>query len=373
MSAPRVLHVISGLGTGGAESFLAQLAPALNVRGFTQRIVSLSGDGPMADVFELQGHIVDRLDVRGILKASRGIDRMLEIARTYGPDIIQGWMYHGDLFATLLHRRLQRRVRPRLFWNIRCSDLNLSSYSLQLRIVVNACIHLSGRPNVVIANSNVGGNHHLAAGYRPRRLEIIQNGVDANRFAPNSEARRSVRNALGLRPDEVTVIHVARVDPMKDHQNLLTAIASLSRAQVLLVGLGTEKLTLPPNARALGRRSDVEQLLAASDIVVSSSAYGEGFSNAIAEGMAAGLVPVATRVGDAPEIVGDTGVIVEPGNPERLVTALQSMIDLPASNRRAMGLAARDRICSRFSITTALRDYAKLYEEKPEKTAHACG
>ena len=98
--------------------------------------------------------------------------------------------------------------------------------------------------------------------------------------------------------------------------------------------MAPKELAAPPNVRALGRRRDTEALYAAADIVASTSAFGEGFSNVIAEGMSAGLVPVATDVGDARRIVGDTGSIVAPRNSQAFAAALREIAALPAAERR---------------------------------------
>ena len=166
-------------------------------------------------------------------------------------------------------------------------------------------------------------------------------------------ARSALRAELGLR-DKVVAVHVPPVDPMKDHATFLAAMTSLPDIICLIVGAGTETLVCPPNVRALGARRDVERVYAAAELVVSSSAYGEGFSNVLAEGISAGLVPVATDVGDAKRIVGQTGFVVPPRDPMALAAAIRAEATLPADERRNRGLEARAR---------AIDAYAHLYQE----------
>ncbi len=132
-------------------------------------------------------------------------------------------------------------------------------------------------------------------------------------------------------------------------------------ACALLIGLGTEALNNRPQILGLGRRKDIARLLAAGDIIVSSSAYGEGFSNAVAEGMATGLVPVMTDVGDARRIVGDTGVIVPPRDSVLLGNAIHTIAAMSPDHRRMRGEAARRRIVSEFNIERAVSRYCELY------------
>ena len=172
-----------------------------------------------------------------------------------------------------------------------------------------------------------------------------------------------MRAELGIANDAVVVLHVARVDAMKDHGNFLAAMAQLPQAIGVMVGAGTPDLAAPPNVRALGARRDIARLYAAGDIVASSSAFGEGFSNVIAEGMSAGLVPVATDVGDARRIVGDSGWVVPPREAQALAAAIGEAAALPAPERASRGLAARARIATNFTLTKAAEDFARLYAE----------
>ena len=353
------MHVISGLGTGGAESFLVAMATRLAAQGIEQHVVSIKSGGANADKLAAAGLPVTELGVGGPLSAARAYGPLLDLVTREKPDVLQGWMYHGDLCAAFMHSLARRR--PRLYWNIRCSDMRLEDYSMQLRMVVRACAWASPRPDIVLANSRAGGEVHLRAGYRPRRLEIIPNGIDTARFQPDAKARAEVRAELGLAADTPMLLHVARVDPMKDHLTLLAAAENLEGATLVLAGKGTEALSRSPNILGLGERGDVPRLLAAGDVIVSSSAYGEGFSNAIAEGMAAGLVPVATGVGDVREIIGDTGEIVAISAPDALCRAIEKVLALPPGERRARGLAARDRIERLFSLDRAVDRFAALY------------
>ncbi len=219
-------------------------------------------------------------------------------------DVVQGWLYHGDLAALLGLALSGRRRTTRLAWGLRCSNLDMDVYGRGLRLVQAACARLSRYPDIVIANSKAGLTTHLALGYRPRRTAVIYNGIDIERFAPDPARRAEVRRSLGIDERAPVIAHVARLDPMKDHQTLLAALGLLPQVHCLAIGAGTETLPDRPNLHRLGRRDDVSRLLPAADFIVSSSAYGEGFSNALAEGMASGLPAIATDIGDARELVG---------------------------------------------------------------------
>jgi glycosyltransferase involved in cell wall biosynthesis len=129
----------------------------------------------------------------------------------------------------------------------------------------------------------------------------------------------------------------------------------------ILVGAGTENLPVARNVLRLGRRQDVARLFAAADFVVSSSRFGEGFSNVLAEGMACGLPPITTDVGDAKFIVGDTGFVVPPENPAALAAAIRTLASESPAARGQRGIRARARIVENFAMPQAIKRYAELY------------
>ena len=324
-------------------------------------VVSLLRGSSHAEELRAKGVTVIELDFGSASGAPSGLWRVARLIAQIKPDIVQGWMYHGDLAALFALVLSGRRKHTRLIWSIRCSDMDLSRYGMRLRLVVRACVALSSKPDLVTANSAAGMKFHLALGYRPRRSAIVPNGIDTEAFKPDPAARAAVRGELAIPPDAIVVAHVARADPMKDHVTLLAAMAQLPAMHALLTGPGTEMLADAPHILRLGRRLDVARLLATSDIVVSSSAFGEGFSNALAEGMACGLPAVATDVGDAREILGDTGLIVPPRDPQALAAALQTLAEEPVAARAARGERARSRIVENFTLNRARERFAELY------------
>lgn len=355
-----VVHIITGLGIGGAEMMLARLAPALAGGGLRQVVVSLSGEGPVARALTSSGVEVIQFDFKRVTTWPGSVVRLLWLIYRLRPRAIQGWLYHGDLAATLAHYLVPGRRDRRLVWAVRCSDMDLERHGRIIRL----CARLSPLPDIVTANSETGAQHHLVMGYRPRRLEIVDNGFDTQRFQPDAHRRRAMRSSLNIAPQDLVIAHVARVDPMKDHATLLSAISGLEGIKVLFIGKGTKKLSIPSNAIALGARDDVPDLLTAADIVVSSSAFGEGFCNALAEGMAAGLVPVATNVGDARRILGDVGFIVPSRSPEALrevIEALRREARESSADFEDKKKAARNRILANYSLELAVARFADLY------------
>jgi glycosyltransferase involved in cell wall biosynthesis len=353
-----VVHVISGLGTGGAETMLVQLAAALRERGLSQHVISLGTQDALAPDLRSAGIDVTVLGAASFTKAPAALVSLLRTVNRLRPRFLQGWMYHGNLAATFCHYACRGRSHRKLYWNLRASNMDARRYGRTVRLgsLLSKC------PDIIIANSEAGAEFHCATGFKARRLLVIENGIDSDRFCPDPAARSRVRSDLGIADDAVVVIHVARVDPMKDHRIFLAAMQNVPSAIGLMVGEGTTNLVAPPHVRALGLRRDTPALYAAADIVSSTSAFGEGFSNVMAEGMSAGLVPVATDVGDARRIIGDTGFVTPPGDPQAYAAALAKIVVLSKTERMARGLAARRRIVSNFTIAKAAEAFAALYK-----------
>lgn len=352
-----VLHVISGLATGGAETTLVQIASALQGRNMPQHVISVGNRGAYADELERHGVTVDTLGIGSLYSAPVGLFRLVRLMQRLQPRLVQAWMYHGNLIAALAIRFLQGHAHRRLIWNLRASNMDAERYGWLIRL----CALTSTWPDAVIANSQAGIDFHLGRGFRPRHIELISNGIDTEKFQPDAAARSIIRAEFGIPADAVLVIHTARVDPMKDHAAFLTAMEALPNVYGLMVGAGTKTLQSPPNVRALGLRHDIERLYTGADIVISTSAFGEGFSNAIAEGMSAGLVPIATDVGDARLIIGETGRIVVRRDLAALISAIATEAAATPAERNSRGAKARARILSHFSIAQAVDAYERLY------------
>jgi glycosyltransferase involved in cell wall biosynthesis len=158
---------------------------------------------------------------------------------------------------------------------------------------------------------------------------------------------------------------------MKDHATFLKVATAMSDIRFAAIGSGTEKLDGPPNVMRLGIRRDMAAVYAAADFLISTSTFGEGFSNVIAEGLASGVPAVATDVGDAREIIGDTGSIVDPGCAPALVSALRRLLDEPEDQRRGRAKSCRERIITRFSLERAVARFDEIHrgaEDSPSAT-----
>jgi len=360
---PLVLHVIAGLGVGGAERVLAALVAAPRAEPHPQTVVDLLRAGALAPEIRAAGVSVHEIGLSGPWGVPRAVGKLARLIRALRPAAVQTWMYYADLIGLWALERSGRRDATRLYWGIRCSDMDQSRYGRALRWTIAACARRARRPDAVIANSYAGRAAHLRLGYVPRAFGVIPNGVDTRMFRPDADARRRIRAELGIGDDTLAVIHAARVDPMKDHAALVAVAEVRPDIVFIAAGKGTDALGAPDNLRRLGVRADMPALYAAADIVMSTSAFGEGFANVLAEGMAAGLPAVATDVGDARLILGATGIVTPARDPLALAAALERFAAAAPAERLALGAAARQRIEERFSLARCVAAFDALHRD----------
>lgn len=378
-SLPRlhVVHVITGLHTGGAEMMLYKVLAAMDAARFSAEVISLSDGGDVRRLIEELGIPVRSLGLTpSVAWAPRALRDLWSALRARPGAVVQTWMYHADLLGGLAARLSGRRA---VCWDIQGSNLDPATTRRKTRAIVRACAALSGwLPARIICCGHTTRQIHVDLGYAADRMVVIPNAVDVSRFAPNPAARADVRRELGLADDTLLVGMAARYDPQKDHRNLVQAVGRLRKAggpdpHVLLFGKdltpANEELGESIRAAAstahihlLGPRSDVARLLAACDVSVLSSAYGEGLPNAVVEAMACGVPCVATDVGDTGWVIGETGTVVPPRDPEALAGALSALLSLPAAERVELGARARARVVEHFEIRAVADRYHALYE-----------
>ena len=368
-----VIHLITTLAQGGAERVLSEVVPRPAEQPHERHVVvSLVAGGMFADELIAAGVDVRDLGMRPGRDLARGALRLAALLRELRPHTVISWMYHASLLDLLARPLAGPGRRARMVWMVRGSLHSMAGLPPHTRLTVRLLALRSRRPEVVTTNSRTGRAHHTRAGYRPRRWVLLRNGCDVATFRPDAHDRRAVREELDIDPDTVVAITVARDHPQKDHAALtaaLTAVAATSSVaiELILIGSGTGRREAPRSSglriHGLGERGDVARLLRAADLIVSSS-LTEGLPNALLEGMASGLVPVATDVGDSRDAVGDAGIICPPGDVDALTGALADVVALRAEDRQALGLKARQRIIEHFDPGLARAEYRTLWRDR---------
>lgn len=372
----KILHIITGLGVGGSERALYRLVTADTSN--SHQIVVLTDFGLQAEHFGAAGIPVHRLGMpRGHL-TMRGLMTLVRLLCGIRPDVVQTWMYHADLVGGLAARL---SGFPVVVWGIRASDSHEHPSGASSRGLVWLCARLSGVvPVRIVFVSRAGAEVHARLGYRAAKSLVIPNGYDTRVLRPDPQAGQRQRAAWSVPSDTRVIGMVARWDPLKDHATLLAALRVLRARHeanwaAVLVGAEmtgdnealvrmVDESGMPGVLRLLGPAADIHAAMNALDVHVLSS-KSEAFPNVLAEAMACGTPCVTTDVGDAGVIVGATGWIVPPGDPDALAEALSAalaeMADRATWGRRRD--ACRARIVETFSLERMAADFNRLWQE----------
>jgi len=371
----KILHLITTLSFGGAESMLYKVISHSSKKSYLRHsVVSLTDMGVYGMRLRALGIPVYCLDMSHKNLGFGSIVKLYHIVKKYKPHILHTWLYHADLIGLIMGRMM--RV-PRILWNIRCSNIDFKYYAKTSRLIFSALSCLSRFPDAVLINSEAGKLFHIKAGYNPGNWEVIPNGFDIERYKPNKKIRGGFRKLLGLGESDFIVGMVARYDPIKDYSNFFDAAGRLNKCfnkvYFVVAGRGMNKTNydvmkmiqkhgVKYNTFLLGERDDLPEIIPSFDVGTLSS-FSEGFPNVLGEYMSCGVSSVSTNVGDSANIIGNTGIIVPPNNPEALAKAWFDLLVMTPEQRVELGMKARQRIVEKFSISKVVEKYENFYFE----------
>jgi glycosyltransferase involved in cell wall biosynthesis len=382
--ARSILFLIPSLAAGGAERQLIGLAAGLSRAGWRVRVLTFYSGGAFARDLVEHGVAVESLDRGGLLDLPGFAWRLIRAVRRARPDILHPYLLSPNIASILLKPFVPR---ARIVWGVRASNMNLAHYGRRASLIFAVSCRLARFADLIICNSTSGLEHHAERGYPRRRMVMIPNGIDHERFAPDPAARRAIRAEWAAPDSERLVGLVGRIDPMKDHATFLRAarLVASERPDVRFVCVGhgpaadrealeqlTAELGLGDRVVWAGGRGDLAAVHNAFDLTVSSSAWGEGFPNVVAEAMATGVPCVVTDIGDSAAVVGDTGWVVPPGQPAELAAAMTAALANPAELARR-GVLARERVVREFSEDRRDRTTAETLSRLVERARPATG
>lgn len=371
----KIVHIITGLNTGGAETALYNLLESGMATEFDCHVISLMGLGTMGPKIAKLGVPVTALGIQGRLPFASLLIRLRRVIRDEDAHLIQGWMYHGNLAASLAC--LFSRNKPLLSWNIRHCLHDFSGEKWLTKQIIRLNSLVSRAPDILLYNSYASKKQHENFGFSETNGVVIQNGINVDRYVYKRQDRYIARSELSIPDSAVVVGHVARLHPIKGHLSFIGAAVSLAKEDDDLHFVMCGKEVVPSNSMLaslvpanmrnrfhfLGERSNIEELMCSMDIFVSSS-KSEAFSNVIGEAMSCEIPCVATDVGDSSMIVSDYGVIVPPNNELALATGINHLVSMGNRHRRTAGALGREHIISKFSLRSSVGRYSKLYSGK---------
>lgn len=367
----KVIHVISGLTQGGAESALFRLVTYNKQDNIKHIVISLTGRDVYGPRFEAEGIMVFALDMPRRRITVKGLRSLWKIIRVEKPDVVQTWMYHSDLIGGIIAKLAGVK---KIVWGVVHFNLRKDVTPISTRIVSKLCALVSSViPDTIISCSDKAIGVHRKIGYS-NKFRYIPLGFDMRELNFDQTARNTVRRKWKLSEKEVVIGCVARWDPQKDHRNLVVAFKSISTKypdiKCVLVGprMNQENEELLQmiqevygdgmNLLLCGVAESIPSIMSALDIHILPS-LGEAFPNVVAEAMGCGTPCVVTDVGDASIIVDNTGWVVPPGNAEALALAIEKALELQRDyvSWKLRKEACRTRVLENYSMEKMTESY----------------
>ncbi|MDA0284253.1 MAG: glycosyltransferase [Planctomycetota bacterium] len=378
MKPIRVCSIINGTGgEGGAERMLQRVIRRGNTSEFEHLVLSIRNFQQVAAELSAEGINVQSLNVQSAYyKLPHAVLQLASRIRKFKPDVIQSWMYMADFFGGIASH-LASPATP-VIWTIRHATLDPAIDSRALRGCAAGCARLSRRiPSKITLNSHAAVPTHVAAGYEESKMQVIPNGFDVERFAPSPQLRVETRARLGIPQDVPVVGRVARFHANKDHITFLKAARQVltQRPDVRFLVCGEPQTIttrqvqndinsfgLTDAVQLVELQSDIVPLNCSFDIATCSS-LTEAFPNVLGEAMSCAVPCVSTDVGDAAQIIADTGRIVPPLSPSLFAEALLDLLNLPDAGRRQLGHAARQRVIDNYELTRSTETFLDLWRQ----------
>lgn len=346
---------------------------------FEHAVVSLHQEGVYGQPLRDRGVFVTALGMRRGRVSIEGLRRLRRITADYSPHVVQTRLDHANLVGTLI---AHFAGAPQVVWAVHSTDLGPLRSSWKTRIVRRLCAQLSyALPRFIVSDSHSGAALHEKIGFCASKLIVVPNGVDPTSYRPDSEAREKIRGMWGVAHDEVLLGCVARWDPLKDHENLVRAVKVLVDRgyafRCVLVGRGMnaenrdlrqmiDQSGVADRLILAGASSDVPAIMNALDLHVLPS-RSESLPVAVLEAMACGTPCVATDVGDARHIIGETGWLAPPLDPKALADAIEAaLVDSRHDSLIERAEACRTRIIRDFSLARMGAEYAALWTQVAE-------
>lgn len=361
----KIALLIRSLELGGAERQIGLLAAGLRALGHDVQVLTFYEGGQMAPELRAAGLPLYSLGKIGRWDIVGFAWRLLRRLRQERPAILYTFMPSANLMG-LLAKTAQPSLR--LIWGIRASPLDLDQYDAVTGLTYRIERRLAPVANRIISNSQAGLAPFARTGYPAGRMAVIPNGVDTDRFRPLPDLGQATRQAWAVAPENLLIGIVARIDPMKDHATFVSAAAEMAttypQARFAVIGTGSATILSALQRQAaelgiadrflwLGAGHDMPAVYNALDLLVLSSAFGEGFPNVLIEALACGTACVATDVGESAAILETPLLVVAPRQPRSLAAAI--LLALASARDPQAMQARRDRVVARFSLAALAR------------------
>jgi glycosyltransferase involved in cell wall biosynthesis len=351
----KLILSIRSLDIGGAERQFIELIKHIDKQKFDVTVCTMYGGIQEEIVQKIPNINYVNLKKNGRYDFYSFYKRYTDLLKDIRPDVIYSFLGEMNLFSLWCKPK-----QTKIIWGFRASNMDLKHYGKVSQFLFWLQKRLSKKVDKIIANSYASIAFHKKSGFNMNNAVVIHNGIDTEKFRRYSDKRVEFRDKYALKEDDIAIAIVARIDYMKGYiifsKVAKRVLDTYNNITFFSVGGGDKDIKKMceeilgdfNNSRFiwLGNQKNVENIYSGLDITTSSS-FGEGFSNTIAEAMACECVCVVTDVGDSKIIVDDIGIVVKPNSIDELYSGVEKMLE---SDYKSLGYKSRRRVIENFSI-----------------------
>ncbi len=370
----KILHIITGLNKGGAETLLCNLCQCDKEHEHT--IISLSDVEDSQSLSSMHNFSLYSLNFPIGKIRVLGLFKLYKLIKKINPDAIQTWLIHADLIGGLAARFAGIK---NIFWGVHHTILFQGKVKFSTIFILKCNAFLSNFvPKKIIYCADKSRLIQESIGFNKSKGLVIQNGYNMKEFSQNDILRKDFRNELGCSDNTFLIGHVGSYHPLKDQSSLIDAFAFLNKKgfdySAVLVGRNLDNNNnvlvskikengLTDRIILLGERNDIPAVMNGIDLFVLSS-LSEAFPNVLNEAMACGTPCVSTNVGDASFILDNTGWVVSPKDPKAIANAVFEAADEKQSDNSTWIKRknhCHQRIAHHFTIEKMLKKYKEAW------------
>jgi len=364
------IHFITTLSSGGAENMLYKYLKYSNKKN-NILVICLDKEGKFSKKIKNLNINVLHLNLKNNSKSF--IFLSLIKFFLYRSKIIVGWMYHGNIFATLLYFiNIFSLSRSKLIWNIRQTQYKIEYEKEFTKTIINLNKILSFLPNNIIFNSELSIKQHQKIGFYKKKNIYIPNGFETEIYY--NKKYINIKKILKIPNNNILISHISRFHKMKNHKLMLETSKYITKKynNVSFIFCGknvnlnnsffTKKFNLninnTNNHYFLDDINYVNEVLYNTNIFILTSSWGEGFPNIIGEAMLNGCHIISTDVGDVKKILDDTGYTIPINNKIKLINEIENLIK--SKNIVYKNLKAKKRIITKYQIDKISKKFDRI-------------
>ena len=372
----KILHIINDLNVGGAEMMLLKLLKNSKNSIFKPAVICMtSGDRIKYEIIDMGIEVIELKLNKNLFAFFILPFTLYNFFKKFNPDIIQGWMYHGNFLSIICKYFFSKKSK--VVFNIRQTlyDINNEKFFTKFIIRLNSYYSYKNSVSKIIYNSKKSSLQHINYGFNSNKTILIYNAFNTKLYKPDIERKNYLHEKYNLY-QKFIIGNISRFHPMKGHDILIKAAIKILKNNknfhFFLYGKNInyenkklfnlfKKFEFKHNIHLLGEIDDVHKIIPFFDLSIIPSKWGEGFSNFLGESMSTGVPCIATNIGDSAFVVDDAGIIIEPNNIDSLVDAILKFYQFSSKKKYTMSLNARKIIVSNYNYDLIFSEYIDLY------------